>query len=246
MASVPEPPVLGSAPDATAAVRSMFAEISPRYDFLNHVLSLNLDRLWRRRAARAGLAASPRRILDLATGTGDLALTLRRRAAAPLVVGLDACLPMLDVARAKAARRAAAVSFAAGDALALPFRDAAFDLVTVAFGLRNVANRAAALTEIRRVTAPGGRLVVLEFSMDLASWFAPFYRVYLRRVLPALGRAVSGSDAYAYLNRSVEAFPPPPEVAAAIHRVGFAPVTVRRLAAGAVSLYVAGPGAATR
>ena len=221
-------------------VRQMFAEISPRYDFLNHFLSLNLDRRWRRRLAREAASGGPRRILDLATGTGDLALLLRKEIPAALVAGADFCLPMLDRARRKAAPAAPdRLVWTAADALKLPFRDGSFDLVTVAFGLRNFADRPASLAEIRRVTAEGGRLLVLEFSMDLAPVFGGAYRFYFRHVLPHVGRWISGSDAYAYLNRSAEELPGPSRIVGLIREAGFSSVEARRLTGGSVVLYLA-------
>ncbi len=227
----------------SAEIREMFAEISGRYDFLNHLLSFNLDRLWRRALVKEGLTANPRRILDLATGTGDLAALFRKRLPQAGVVGADFCLPMLELARRKAnkAKRAAPgrLSWTAADALKLPFRDASFDLVTIAFGLRNFADPALALSEIRRVAAPAGKLLVLEFSMELSPWLAALYRPYFRHVLPRLGRLVSGSDAYAYLNRSVEALPAPAEVAGWMQEGGFPSIRTCPLSGGVVVLYIA-------
>lgn len=221
-------------------VRNLFARITPRYDFLNHLLSLNLDRRWRNRLVDAALARRPVRILDLACGTGDLALAFRRRASTPLVIGADFCGPMLAVAREKSRRCVPPVAWTAADALALPFADGAFDLVAVAFGIRNFSDLDAGLAEIRRVAAPGGTFLALEFSEALASPFDRFYRPYFRYVLPRLGRWISGSDAYAHLVHSVERFPPPAEVAARLRAAGFARVAATPLCGGAVVLYSAG------
>ena len=224
-------------PDATN-VREMFSRITPRYDFLNHLLSLNLDRLWRRALVREGLSHHPGRILDLATGTGDVAIQFRAMSQDPFIAGADYCLPMLACAPAKAAGEKR-IAWAAADALRLPFKSGAFDLVTIAFGLRNFADIAAGLSEIRRVTAPGGRLLVLEFSMDLAPWFSLFYKPYFRHVLPRVGRWLSGSGAYAYLCDSVEQFPKPADVLRAICEAGFPCAEARTMTGGSVVLYAA-------
>ncbi len=225
------------AADKARRVRSMFAEISPRYDLLNRVLSFNLDRLWRRTLVREGIAGAPGRVLDLATGTGDLAELFRTRLPRARVVGADFCLPMMEEGR-RSGR--AGWDWIGADALALPFAAGAFDLVSLAFGLRNFSDPGAALAEIRRVLAPGGRLLVLEFSMELAPVFGGLYRFYFRRVLPRVGRWISGSDAYGYLNRSVEEFPSPSRVVGLLRTAGFASASARRLAGGSVVLYVAG------
>lgn len=218
-------------------VRAMFAEISGRYDLLNHLLSFNLDRLWRRALVREGVKGAPRRVLDLATGTGDLAGLFRGRLPAARVVGADFCVPMM-----REGKRAGkdGWDWVAADALSLPFAAGAFEVVSLAFGLRNFSDPQAALREIRRVLAPAGRLLVLEFSMDLAPVFGGAYRFYFRSVLPRVGKWVSGSDAYRYLNRSVEELPPPERVVSWIREAGFASVRTRRLAGGSVMLYVAG------
>lgn len=217
-------------------VRAMFAEISGRYDLLNHLLSFNLDRLWRRALVREGAQGSPRRVLDLATGTGDLAALFRSRLPAARVVGADFCVPMMREGK-RAGKEGG--DWVGADALALPFREASFDLVSVAFGLRNFSDPAAALREVRRVLAPAGRLLVLEFSMDLAPVFGGAYRFYFRRVLPRVGKWVSGSDAYSYLNRSVEELPPPARVVSWMREAGFSSVRTRRLSGGSVMLYAA-------
>jgi demethylmenaquinone methyltransferase/2-methoxy-6-polyprenyl-1,4-benzoquinol methylase len=184
------------------AIREMFSRIARRYDRINHILSLNSDRGWRRQAAGA-VAAGRRRVLDLACGTGDLYFELKRRGRA--AVGADFCLDMLALARRKA--RAASADLVCADALALPFPDGSFDAVTVAFGVRNFADLGAGLAEVRRVLAPGGRIVVLEFSRPRGP-LAPFLRLHSRFAVPAIGGAISGDPrAYRYLNRSVRAWP---------------------------------------
>lgn len=200
----------------------MFSEIAPRYDLLNRLLSLGVDLSWRRRAVALALERRPRRILDLATGTGDLALLLKEGAPEAQVVGADFAPPMLALARRKAEVRGVEVDFLEADALALPFPDASFDAVTVAFGFRNFADYQRALQEIHRVLAPGGRLVLLEFPPPPKGAFGLVYRLYFGKILPFIGGLISGSfGAYRYLPESVEAFPPPEALKALMEGVGF-------------------------
>ncbi len=220
-----------------AAISGMFSSIAGRYDFLNHVLSANSDRRWRRIAARS-LNGRHRRVLDLATGTGDLAIALAQEGRT--VAGADFCLDMLAVAREKAAgpgsRR---LSLSAADALALPFGEASFDAVTVGFGVRNFADLSRGLSEIRRVLRPGGKLLILEFSQPHGLWGA-LYRSYSRRVLPRVGKLLSGSrQAYEYLNRSAREWPAKEEFSAALARSGFSNVSAKSLALGIVALHEA-------
>lgn len=200
----------------------MFSEIAPRYDLLNRLLSLGVDLSWRRRAVALALERRPRRILDLATGTGDLALLLKEGAPEAQVVGADFAPPMLALARRKAEVRGVEVDFLEADALALPFPDASFDAVTVAFGFRNFADYQRALQEIHRVLAPGGRLVLLEFPPPPKGAFGLVYRLYFGKILPFIGGLISGSfGAYRYLPESVEAFPPPEALKTLMEGVGF-------------------------
>jgi len=190
-------------------VREMFSSIAPRYDVTNVVLSLGVDRLWRRVAVRESGASAGARVLDCATGTGDLALALRRRVgSAGRVVGMDFCAAMLGPAREKARRAGLLdVRFEEGDALALPYPAAAFDVATIAFGIRNVDDPVRCLQEMARVVRPGGRVVVLEFGQPAGLWGA-LYRVYARRLMPAVGGLLTGNRAaYAYLPRTAAAFP---------------------------------------
>ena len=195
------------------AVNSMFARIARRYDVANRCLSGGIDLWWRRRLVAAVRRVRPRAVLDLATGSGDVAFALARGLAPDTdILGLDFCQPMLDEAETKkkaAARgaRYARVRFQPGDGMALPLADASFDAVTIAFGLRNMADRHQALGEMRRVLRSGGSLFVLEFSQPYA-WFRPWYLFYLRRVLPRLAGALTGDRAaYVYLNETIEEFP---------------------------------------
>ena len=216
----------------------MFDEIAPRYDLLNHLLSFGVDFRWRRVAARAALARGARRILDVATGTGDLAILLKRLCPEVEVVGLDFAPRMLQRAGEKAERAGVRIELVEGDALAMPFSDGSFDALTVAFGFRNFADYEAGLREFFRVLAPGGRAVILEFPPPPRRAFGRLARFYYHRVLPAVGGWISGSPgAYRYLPESVERFPEPEAMAAMMARAGFSP-SVRLLTGGLVGLFI--------
>ena len=215
-------------------VRAMFSAIAARYDLANHLLSGGLDFLWRRRAARLVAAWKPARILDLATGSGDLALTLRAACPAAQLIGADFCHPMLQVAQRKGLTQ-----LVVADGLRLPFPDATFDVVTIAFGLRNMESWAAGLAEMVRVLRPGGHLLVLDFSVPPPPlrWV---YRPYLHYVLPRLAGALTGEKAaYDYLGDSIEKFPSGDAMCALIRESGFAEASGERLTGGIVSLYAA-------
>ncbi|MFB3828384.1 MAG: bifunctional demethylmenaquinone methyltransferase/2-methoxy-6-polyprenyl-1,4-benzoquinol methylase UbiE [Bryobacteraceae bacterium] len=222
--------------EAARWVRAMFDRVAHRYDLANHLLSMQMDRLWRARAARLlhpVLARPEARVLDLCCGTGDLALALERTGRAR-VYGADFSHSMLVRARAKGVRRAAEA-----DALRLPLRDASLDLVTAAFGFRNLANYEAGLREIRRVLRPGGVLAILEFSQPPGRIFGALYGFYSRRVLPRIGGALSGSrDAYEYLPESVSRFPGPEKLAEAMRGAGFEDVKFERMTGGIVALHL--------
>jgi demethylmenaquinone methyltransferase/2-methoxy-6-polyprenyl-1,4-benzoquinol methylase len=224
---------------APARIRAMFDQISPRYDFLNHLLSLNTDVLWRRRAAAA--LDRPLRVLDVCSGTGDMALELRRRWGAR-VVGSDFALRMLEIAQAKAARRdlARAVSFLQADTLRLPFRDGAFDAATVAFGIRNVVDAPRGLAEMARVVRPGGKVLVLEFTTPRNALLRRGYLAYFGHVLPRVGRMIARSeiDAYRYLPDSVARWPAPDELKAVLERSGLAEVAYELVFGGVAAIHV--------
>jgi demethylmenaquinone methyltransferase/2-methoxy-6-polyprenyl-1,4-benzoquinol methylase len=204
----------------------MFTAIAPRYDLLNHVLSLNVDRLWWRRTARAAAPLLQRpgaRALDLCCGTGDMAFALRREAPQAEIVGADFSPAMLQRAQRKSGARR--VRWVEADALNLPLPDSSFDLVTAAFGFRNLVDYEAGLREIVRVLRPGGEVALLEFS-EPRGLTGRLYRVYFRRVLPVLGTLISGvRGPYAYLPDSVERFPRPAAMLDLMRAAGFAEVS---------------------
>lgn len=222
------------------AVNSMFGRIARRYDLANRLLSGGADVWWRRVLTREVARTAPRAVLDLATGSGDVAFALARRLPpAVAIVGMDFCQPMLDEAVAKQHRAGgyANVVFRPGDGLALPEPDASHDAVTVSFGLRNMADRAQALAEMRRVLRPGGHLFLLEFSQP-RRWFAPLYYAYLRYVLPHWARLLTGDKAaYDYLGGSIGGFPSHEAMSAELTAAGFQPVACRRLTFGIVALH---------
>jgi demethylmenaquinone methyltransferase/2-methoxy-6-polyprenyl-1,4-benzoquinol methylase len=233
--------------DAARKVREMFTEIAPRYDFLNHLLSLELDRVWRARTARRLrpiLQRRDARVLDLCCGTGDLAFALARGGPAQ-IIGADFSHAMLVRANSKskadslgARAETERPGFFEADALRLPFADASFDLVTTAFGFRNLANYESGLKEIRRVLKPGGTLAVLEFSEPPPGLPGDLYRWYCRKVLPKIGGLLSGNpNAYKYLPASVARFFRPEELASLMTQVGFAPVSFELWTLGSVALH---------
>jgi demethylmenaquinone methyltransferase / 2-methoxy-6-polyprenyl-1,4-benzoquinol methylase len=263
--------------DASQQVRAMFTQIAPRYDFLNHLLSLQLDRLWRARTAkilRPILQRPDAIVLDLCCGTGDLALALAREGPSR-ILGADFSHTMLVRARAKASETSTGPSgnaksgvilseaknpseghesgypssydlagqrllFAEADALRLPFADQSFDLVTTAFGFRNLANYEAGLREILRVLKPGGTIAILEFTEPPNNLLGNLYRWYVCSVLPRIGALISGhSSAYTYLPKSVSRFFRPPELAALMSSVGFLSVNIHTWTLATVALHTA-------
>jgi demethylmenaquinone methyltransferase/2-methoxy-6-polyprenyl-1,4-benzoquinol methylase len=224
-------------------IRSMFAGIAGRYDLLNHLLSLNIDRYWRWRTTRLAPPAGDGPILDVCTGTGDLALAYDRAARGRIpVVGSDFCMPMLLPACDKARRRGAAgrVRFLEADTQQLPFADDTFQLVAVAFGLRNVTNTDRGIAEMVRVARPGGRVAILEFSRPRNWLFGPLYRFYFRQILPLVGQLVSRSrdNAYTYLPASVLEFPDGEALAAKLRAHGLTAVRWHPLTFGIATLYI--------
>lgn len=242
-----KPSVVGASPEgasdpksASRAVREMFTTIAPRYDLLNHVLSMNVDHYWWWRAARAfsDILKNPdSRVLDLCCGTGDMTFALFRRASPnhPKVFGADFSHTMLQ--RAFSKTRGTSLSWIEADALHLPFRDANFDLVTSAFGFRNLADYDAGLCEIARVLRPEGECGILDFG-EPKGLLGKFYRVYFKNVLPRIGTLLSGvKGPYAYLPASVERFPHPQEMLERMRRAGFRQATWTPYSFGIAGLY---------
>jgi demethylmenaquinone methyltransferase/2-methoxy-6-polyprenyl-1,4-benzoquinol methylase len=228
-------------------VRGMFAEIAPRYDLVNRLLSGGIDVWWRHVTVSRVPPPPTGAMLDVCTGTGDLALAYAAKAAVGVrIVGSDFCGPMLAHGIEKAKKSGAAVEWIEADAMNLPFADGEFDLVTVAFGLRNIADTARGLAEMARVLKPRGRLAILEFSLPGNPLIRAGYLWYFRRVLPFIGNLVARnrSDAYTYLNRSVEEFPAGERLAALVRDAGFATVELFPLTCGIATLSVATKGAA--
>lgn len=235
--------------EAGQQVREMFGRIAPRYDFLNHFLSASFDKLWRKRTSkrfRAILQDPSARALDLCCGTGDLVFSFARQARqspdkqSASLFGADFALPMLDLAKRKNSQRKEGVFLLAADALALPFADSHFDLVSTAFGFRNLANYKDGLRETRRILRPGGMVAILEFCEPEAGVLAALYRFYFTRILPKIGGAISGSgEAYSYLPGSVEKFPHPDVLKGWMEKVGFTNVKYERWTCGAVALHTA-------
>jgi demethylmenaquinone methyltransferase/2-methoxy-6-polyprenyl-1,4-benzoquinol methylase len=224
----------------------MFDAIAGRYDLLNRILSLGLDQRWRARLIDAIAPRPGHRILDLATGTGDVALMLAGLHPEVTVVGLDPSGGMLDVARGKARRLGVhgQVELVQGDAERLPFEDDAFDGCMMAFGIRNVPDRPAALREMARVVRPGGRVAILELSEPRSGLLGPLARFHVHRVVPAVGAALSGAREYGYLQASIAAFPPPEEFSALMNASGLDVLSVLPMTFGAACLYVASPSPA--
>jgi len=225
----------------------MFDAIAPRYDFLNRVLSLGRDRSWRKQAVAALGLGPGSRVLDVACGTGDVLLAALYREPAASGVGLDPSRRMLQLAQHKAiqAGQSPRMEFCEGDALALPFPDRSFDATVIAFGIRNVPDRGLALTEMARVTRPGGRVVVLELSEPHSGALRHLARFYIRQLVPRIGGLLSSDAEYCYLKSSILDFPRPDQFAALMVRSGLRSVSVRPLTFGVCTLFVGSPGVVT-
>ncbi len=226
-----------------AAVNSMFGRIANRYDIANHLLSGGIDIWWRYRLVRAVKKQKPETIIDLATGSGDVAFALSRALPHTTeITGMDFCQPMLDQAEKKKQTHPAygKISFQLGDAMAIPLQDNSIDSVTISFGLRNIANRHQALSEMHRIlNKAGGMLFVLEFSQPFR-WFRPFYFFYLKYILPRMAAICTGDkSAYDYLSGSIEEFPSRNAISTEIQAAGFAKTRSIPLMLGAVALHTA-------
>ena len=232
------PPGTETERQASLWVRDMFGRIAPRYDLLNHLLSFNIDRYWRARTVAQVsliLARPGALVLDIACGTGDLTKALLAHRPGANVFGTDFCHPMLQAASGKIA---GARLFGA-DAMQLPIADESADLITIAFGFRNLVNYRDGLRELRRILKPGGMLAILEFSTPPNPALARLYGFYSRAILPAIGGVISGSkDAYTYLPESVRKFPDAEGLAEQMRQTGFGNVRFERLTAGIVALHL--------
>lgn len=223
-------------------VRGIFSAIAGDYDTFNRLASLGIDRGWRRQMVRLCALSSTSRVLDLASGTGDVALALARQAAPAEVVATDFTPEMLAIAETKAAayEGPTRLEIMLADAQDLPFADESFNAVTIAFGVRNLPDRAANFSEVLRVLKPGGRYVILEFSRPTFAPWRGVYHVYLRNVIPAIGGALTGDrDGFVYLNDSILGFPTQPALAAELRDAGFSAITWKDLSGGIVAVHVA-------
>lgn len=236
-----ENPAPGEA--TTERVRGIFGRIAGSYDTFNLFSSLGFDRLWRRAAVSAARLQPGARVLDLCAGTGDLAFALAAAGIAEEVVATDFAPEMLAVAERKAERALGStrVSFSVADAQSLPFPDASFHVVTVAFGVRNLPDRAANFAEVHRVLRPGGRYVILEFSRPPFAVWRALYHIYLRSVIPLLGSMLSGGDraSFRYLNDSIRRFPDQPALAAELRAAGFSAIDWANRTGGIVAIHTA-------
>ncbi len=219
----------------------MFDTIAPRYDLLNRIISLGLDQGWRRRTVAAMALGPGETVLDLATGTGDLALMIRRMHPEVTVLGTDPSQGMLDVAEAKGRALGGRVRFALGDAQAIHLPDASVDAVCMAFGIRNVVDRPRALREMARVTRDGGRVAILELNEPRRGLLAALARVHIHQVVPRIGGALSSPGVYRYLQHSIAAFPPPEIFAATMVEAGLRVLEVEPMTLHVAYLFVATP-----
>jgi demethylmenaquinone methyltransferase / 2-methoxy-6-polyprenyl-1,4-benzoquinol methylase len=213
----------------------MFGSIARRYDLANHILSCGVDFYWRNRAAQIVANWNPKEIIDLATGTGDLALAIQKKLPAARIVGADFLPEMLEIANRKGVRQTIVAN-----AMKLPSADSSFDCITVAFGLRNMENRGAALREMARILRKGGHLLILEFSLPRFSIVRSAYRLYLHRFLPIFGSLLTRQkEAYAYLGESIEEFPSGEAMVRLLEANGFRNAAARPLSSGIVTIYTA-------
>ena len=230
---------------SVSPIAAMFDRISPKYDALNHLLSLNIDKMWRRKTAKAVAKIQPKAILDLATGTADLAIAIARRNPQAQIIGMDISEKMLEIGQKKVKRQGLEkqIELRLGDAAQLPFDDGSFDAVTVAFGVRNFENLDKGLSEILRVLKDHGQAVILEFSMPEHFPVKQLYRFYFRHVLPKIGKQVSkDAAAYSYLPESVGRFPKPKDFLSLLAQKGWVNGDMKRPSFGIATLYTAQKG----
>ena len=223
-------------------IAAMFDRISSKYDALNHLLSLNIDKVWRRKVAKAVAKSAPKTILDLATGTADLAITMAKHNPQARLIGLDISEKMLEIGKSKIKKQDLEnqIELRFGDAANLPFEDNSFDVATVAFGVRNFEDLGKGLSEIHRVLKPNGEVVILEFSMPEECPIKQLYRLYFKHILPWMGRIVSKDEkAYSYLPESVEQFPKPTEFQQVLGQYGLKNCLVKQLSFGIAMVYLA-------
>lgn len=226
----------------TGQVEAMFDSIAPAYDTMNRLMTFGIDRFWRRKAVKLTAAVSPRRILDVATGTGDFAIALAREIDGCKIDGVDLSEQMLSIGQRKAEKAALStrLTFSKGDCLALPYPDGAFDAVTVAFGVRNFEDLHRGYAEMARVLAPGGQLCVVELSVPTNPVVKPFYKLYTKLIIPALGRMLSADPrAYSYLPESIAAMPPANEMLKLMAESGLCSTRLLRRTMGVCSIYLA-------
>ena len=227
---------------SVSPIAAMFDRISPKYDALNHLFSLNIDKVWRRKTAKTVSKSHPKAILDLATGTADLAIAMAKRNPQAHIIGMDISEKMLEIGKAKVAQQnlESQIELRLGDAASLPFEEGAFDAVTVAFGVRNFENLSKGLAEISRVLKTNGQVCILEFSMPETFPVKQLYRLYFKRVMPKIGKWLSKDDgAYSYLPASVEKFPKPAVFSDMLTSFGLKTQHIKRFSLGIATLYVA-------
>jgi len=218
----------------------MFNQIAFRYDFLNHFLSAGTDKSWRKKAIRELGSVKPKTILDVATGTADMPIMMMKYLSPERIVGIDISEGMLDLGKKKIVKYGFQkfISLQTGDAEEIPFSDASFDGITVAFGVRNFQNLEKGLSEMWRVLKPGGKLVILEFSRPEKGFFLPFYKTYLRCIAPRIGKLFSGNkEAYRYLNESVNAFPEGSVFMGILEKAGYQESQYKKLSLGICAIY---------
>lgn len=226
----------------TCQVEEMFDSIAPAYDFMNRAMTFGIDKLWRRRAVKMVAATSPRQILDVASGTGDLALRMAHAMPQASITGIDLSEEMLRIGRQKVENAALTrrISLMKADCLALPFPDASFDAVTVAYGVRNFEHLDQGYAEMARVLRPGGILCVIELAVPTSPLVRPLYNIYTRRIIPTLGRIVSSDTrAYTYLPESIAAMPQGPRMLDLMLQAGLVSPRLRPLTFGTCTIYTA-------